>query len=673
MYDVKTYPIQSPQGATVLIYGQENGVTLVWRGGRRFKSNDDAAAGNKQNGASTGSDVDAYMVIDSDDEAPAASGEFFDKPEFEGSTAEGPYPEAVQTLDLNFGAPILKIAVMPISPIAAEDVANTGVALLGDTMVFAVSSITNDVYMVTLPLTPPSPQSKARASLKANLLSGKAGSGVWGESLILLSGQGKRSDGLAINLIKPTGTGKSAKPTRAVVASHSKHASGVLQLWDVPLDPKSKPERALEPFQTEFLPSPLTSISFNPTHTTQLLTVASPHAVRIYDYAVSSLPPDSDSTGPFPTQGSWLLSLYQPFARPSQTRKPVLDAAWISHGRAVFALLADGMWGVWDVDGASPLSSTAAISTKLKSGVKGAALTAFSISGYVEGTSSLRNITAQSKEKPSGEFAPMTPHTRKQAAASLSSNATLDRLATVRGGISVAALPAAGKAVRDESVVLWVGGHEHVCIIPGMARFWDSQLRKGSGSGVNLFSGTQPTRMIKLQELSAGLLGEPCCGVSLITDLSKSADADSQDGGLPAEVVVRGETRLVVVRNAEEALARKVGSSSRRLFSREMPNAIIVHGEKDKTQRISFNLSTAKAGSLRFKPFSDDDASQAVPALTRPRVGFDFTNTLDDAADASADISRDIDAEMLGIMDIDHALEAMEDTRGNRRKKVLFE
>lgn len=620
------------------------------------------------------------MVIDSDDEAgdQASGNAFVDKPEFEETTEQGPYPEVVQTLDLSFGTPVLNVAVMPLD-LATKTAGGASTALLRETIVFAVSCITNDVYVITLPLTPPSPLSKARSTLKGDLLAGKAGSGVWGESLILLAGQSKRSEGLAISLVKPTGTGKNAKPLRAVVASHSKHASGVLQLWDVPLDAKSKPERPLEPFQTEFLPSPLKKISFNPTHTTQLLTVASPNAVRIYDYAVSSLPPDSEATGPFPAQGSWLLSLYQPFARPSQTRKPILDAAWISHGRAIFTLLADGMWGVWDVDGASPISSGATISTKLKSGVKGASLTAFSISGYVEGTSSLRNIAANMKENNSGEFAPMTPHTRKQATASLSSNATLDRLATVHGGISVAAIPTTGKNVQDESIALWVGGLEHVCIIPGMARFWDSQLRKGGGGGVNLFSGAQPTRMVKLTDLSTGLLGEPCCGVDLIANSPGNGDAANQEGGLPAEVVIRGETRVVIVRDGDDGQTRKVGTvgSRRRLFSKEMPSAIIVHGEKDKSQRMSFNLSTAKTGSLRFKSFSQDVASADENAravgLSRPRVGFDFASTLADAADASADLSRDVEAEMLGIMDIDQALEAMEDTRGSGRKKVFFE
>jgi len=48
-------------------------------------------------------------------------------------------------------------------------------------------------------------------------------------------------------------------------------------------------------------------------------------------------------------------------------------------------------------------------------------------------------------------------------------------------------------------------------------------------------------------------------------------------------------------------------------------------------------------------------------------------NTLEDAADVSADLSRDVEAEMLDIMEIDQALESMEGSRGNARKRVFFE
>ncbi|POR39672.1 Flap endonuclease 1 [Tolypocladium paradoxum] len=686
--DVQTYPVQSPQGATIMVYGHENGVTLVWRGGRRFRPpKKQASPKEKQNGTSE----DAVMIIDSDDDEPPAKSQstpkFEDKPQFEDVAEQTPFPGIIQTLDLTLGTAVLNVAVIPMDPCTAQAAATGDVPILAEKMVFAVSCVTSDVYVITLPLTPPSPESKARQELRSDLLAGKAGSGAWGESLVLLGGQLKHSDRLAMNLIKPKSAERQGKPARAVVAACSKQASGTLLLWDVPLDPKAKPGRPLEPFQTEYLPNPLISISFNPTHATQLLAVSPHQAVRIYDFAISSLPPDPDAVGPFPSQGSWLLSLYQPFARPSASRKPILDAAWISHGRAVFALLADGMWGIWDVDGASPTSSGAAISNRLKSGVRGAALTAFSISGYVEGTGSLRSVATQQKESQTGEFAPMTPHTRRQAAASLSTATALDRLSTVHGGVRTVVLAPIGKSLQDESLVLWVGGQEHVCVIPAVSKFWDSQLRKGAGGGVNLFSGAQPTRMVKLRDLSTGLLGERCCGASLVVGPRQHGEQVDLDGGLAVDVVIQGESRIVVVRQGEDGPGKKIGaavdSRRKRLFSKgDRSDAIIVHGKHGRTGSLSYNLSTAKRGTLRLKTFpnSHEDTTGAMngaddtPQLaSRPRVGFEFMNTLNAAADASADLTRDVEAEMLDIMEIDHALESMEDSRGSGRKKVLFE
>ncbi|EEU42496.1 uncharacterized protein NECHADRAFT_40286 [Fusarium vanettenii 77-13-4] len=670
--DVQTYPVQSPQGATILIYGHENGVTVAWRGGKRFKAAKKVP--EKENEKQNGTGEDSIMIIDSDDEEPPAKSktapQFEDKPEFEDEIEDGPYPEIVQTLDLALGTSVLKVAVMPMTLAPAEDAAWGGAKVLTEKMVFAVSCVTNDVYVITLPLTPPSPESKARPELRNDLLAGNAGSGAWGESLILLGGQSKHSEGIAINLIMPTATERPGTKAHAVVASHSREASGVLRLWDVPLNPKDKPTRALEPFQTEYLPNPLKSISFNPTHTTQLLTVSAVQGVRIYDFALASLN-DLDATGPLPGQGSWLLSLYQPFARPSATRKPILDAAWIAHGRAVLALLADGMWGIWDIDGVSPAGSGAILSSKLKSGVRGAALSAFNVSGYVEGTSSLRSVTMQNKESSTGEFAPMTPHTRRQATASLSSAITLDRLATIQGGITVAALPTTGNAVQDETVVLWVGGLEHVCVIPGILRFWDSQLRRGTGAGVDIFSGAQPTRMIKLLDLSTGLLGERCNGVGLVVDANHTA---IQDGDLPADVLIVGDSRIVIVREGDDGPGKKIGAvvNTRRrgLFSKKS-DAIIVHGQPGRPAKATYNLSTVKSGTLRLRSASGQhditgDLVSNNRAPSRPRVGFDFMDTLNDAADETDDFTkRDVEVEMLDIMEIDKTLDSM---NGGRRR-----
>jgi hypothetical protein len=200
--------------------------------------------------------------------------------------------------------------------------------------------------------------------------------------------------------------------------------------------------------------------------------------------------------------------------------------------------------------------------------------------------------------------------------------------------------------------------------------------------------------MVKLVDLTTGLLGERCCGVGLIPDACKNDDDSPDDGGLPVDVLIRGESRIVIVREGEDGPGRKIGdvvaSRRKRLFSRnEKSEAIIVHGKQDRSASLSFNLSTVKPGTLRHKQAVRDEAegngngngngatdkSDDVPTpVTRLRAGFGFADTLSAAADVTSDFTtRNVEAEMLDIMEIDQALNNMEDDRGSGRKKVFFE
>lgn len=693
----------SPQGATIVLYGHEDGVTVIWRGGRRFKASvyeSSALASAKQNGDAP---EDAVMVIDSDDDAANAAGPgaatFADNPQFEEASddSDAADPDITQTLDLSLGTAVTHIATLPMTPCTSEDAAWEGADVLREKLVFAVSCASREIYLVTLSLTPPSPTSKAREELRGGLLVGKAGNGRWGETLTLLNGQQKPSDGLAMTLIKPKSSSERSKSSerersagrgtpRAVVAAHTKEASGVLRLWDVPLEKPAK-DRPVEPFQTEFLPNPLAGISFNPTHSTQLLCNASPDAVRIYDYAQASMPPDDLSEGPFPSQGSWVMSLYPPFARPSAYRKPVLAAAWVAHGRAVLALLADGQWGIWDIDGVSPHGP--ALFGKPGSGIRGAALTSFSAHGYLEGTSTLRGLNSQRGSASTSEFVPMTPHSRREAPIGISQGP--ERLAAVHGGILVTSIPARATTTADESAVLWIGSAEHVVVIPGILKFWEAQLRKGPGGGVNLFSGAQPTRMIRLTDLVVGLMGERCVGVGAIAKFG--AHENSGNEGLPIEVVVCGESRLVVVRESETGVGTRIGgvkgSFQKKMGERARPStAISVFPRPAQPASELYNLSVSKRGTLSTRAAAeaekpaepvlqsseaDEPAPQELPS--RSRVGFSFADNLASAADemqVDDGEERDVEGELLNIMEIDQALDVMHDDRGRGRKKVNF-
>ncbi|KAI0205966.1 hypothetical protein F4808DRAFT_186717 [Astrocystis sublimbata] len=704
VHTVHTYPVLSPQGATILIYGHENGVTLVWRGGRRFKSEIEAAAdkGTSTNGRQNGREPqDALMIIDSDDEDTAQEEPFADQPQFEEDLDdECTHPEIVQTLDLEFDTPVFHISSLPITPCLSGDASWDGVDILKHKIVFAVSCATRDVFLVTLPLVPASPLSKARSDLQESLLAAKAGNGKWGEMVTLLAGQQKPSDSLAMSLVKPRtvhdrskssersqSTGRSLH--RVIVAAHSREASGTLRLWDAPLEDTMKPNSPIEPFQTEYLPKPLTSISFNPTHSTQLLCNASPAAVRIYDYNVASMPHDDLSEGPFPMQGSWLISLYPPFIRQATMRKPILAASWVARGRAIFVLLADGQWGIWDIDGVSPQGS--AHFGKPGSGILGDAITKFNVSGYVEGTSPLRNPASQRMSGTASEFVPMTPHSRRDA---LASSSGPERLSLVSGGVIVTPLPAGTSTTADENVTLWIGSSDHVFTIPGLLKFWDAQIRKGSGGGVNLFSGAQPTRMIRLSDLSVGLMGERCTGVGAIVRFSETGGMSTPGSeGLPVDIVVCGESRLIIVRESEAAVGARIGgviSRRQRQSDRDRDNsAIIVHPRPEQPSSVTYNLSIGPRRKLSRPLFThtydeptnigttqiDEHNSTAGATPSKPSSGFAFAANLEFAADLEQDDEdeRDVEVEMLDIMEIDRELDALDTGRGRGRKKVMFE
>lgn len=939
-----TYPIVTPQGATVLIYGHENGIKLVWRGGQRLKA---ASAPPKPTERSDGSSnarnggqavqpapskppVDV-MVLDSDEDEPApvqpaqpapqakaTTPAFVDKAEFEpydadleqelllataGSVdqqAALSYPDVVQTLDLPLMTAVLHIAVPGLTPCGADDVP-VDAPLLRERMVFAAACASGDVYLFAVPLTPPSHASKARPELAAELLAGRPGSGIWGETMLLLGLQGRHSTALALTLTShrtaaassqrsksadrrassvttgPAGAASPASPApgttpqqqaaqaRLVVASSTREASGTMRLWDVPLTvlkapskPDDKP-RPVEPFQTEYLPGPITTLAFNPSRPTQLLAAFSPQGVvRLYDYALASVPQDepvSSSGGltpPWPSQGSWLLSLYTPFIRPpagslpstfhsaasfSTLRIPLLDVAWIAHGRALLALLAEGTWGIWDIDGLGPsiggshttpsLTLSAGIDrTALQSGIKGGALTQFAVHGHLEGTNSLRiaappigSIKKSSMGGGPGEFVPLTPGTRSanasfsgatggSAAASFSAAgpgmapsppvitpATEHaRLSTLRGAVHVQPLPTfdAGSRHRyhhhldnDEAAVLFLstgsagsGSGELVTVIPAVARFWEAQRRKknatsaagngkepgsagtgGSGSipagGFNLFSESVPaTRMVRLHDLSVGLGGERVTGISSVVrgfaprssgesggghgpSVLEGGSGGDDDGRLPIDVLVRGETRLVAVRESPvEGPGTRIGgvvgwkgsggvSKSLRFGRRSggaaadeaeigtpRVSAIAVEGgaRRDRATSAAFNLMVRKDRSLAAAAGLEEDEGRAgdegppadlhLPTRTRaPAVGLAFAENLSQAADATGaggeggiitsieegdmdhDVvgaepfgaDRNIEEEMLDIMDIERTLEQMEDERDLGSKKVFFE
>ncbi|KUJ10721.1 uncharacterized protein LY89DRAFT_626259 [Mollisia scopiformis] len=592
IHTAKIYPLQSSNGSTVILYGHENGVKIVWRGGRPFKSKQPTPApSQKANGGG------AIISLDSDDEGDS-SRTFDDKPEFEDEEEElnplRPYPSTLQVLDLCFNTDVLHLAVLPSSVLRADGPSWRGLESLKQRLVFTAACADNTVRLVTLPLTPPSPASKARSELRNDFTSASAGKGKWGETVTFLSGHQKPSDGISMTADPVGGPGtlvKSASPQSStephlVVASHSREVTGLLRLYQIPI--KSQ-QSHIEPFQSIYLSAPAKAISFNPAlsgeYSSRLLVADSVGACRIYDYKLLIKTAEEASEIPLAEQGTWLLSLYTGFPKSdSQTshtgahagfgRKSIVDAQWVSGGKAILVLMADGEWAIWDVEGSGPNASQGILG---RQGVKGGSKSGYSLTGYLDGA--MKSRSSGPPQMSTSKFAPMTPGTRKTAEPFSGRSSDV----SICGQISVMDMPVSSPtSPPEESILFWFG--ETYAVIPSLAKYWSAHKNGGSG---NLFTGPSGARMIKIENID--LQGERCSGVeqiprnapssSLATDILVLAEhrftiLTTGKQSKPS-TVPKPETRLVLAEKAtnggeldvigiEQALTRMENSASRR-------------------------------------------------------------------------------------------------------------
>jgi hypothetical protein len=528
-------------------------VKLIWKGGRPFKAPQESSApAQKANG--TGN---AVISLDSDDDGDDGK-KFEDKPEFEDEEEDldpsRPYPDILQELDLHFGTDVLHLTVLPDSVLKADGPSWRGVESLKENIIFTAACADNSLRMVTIPLTPPSPKSKARPELTSDFTLANAGKGTWGETVVLLNGHQKPSDGVSMTMEFANGQkgqGFTPAESQVIVASHSREVTGRLLLFSVALK-SSKP--AVDPFQSVYLTSPAKSVSFNPNLSRQLnshlLVADSIGACRIYDYKASArIAEDSDSPA---AEGTWLLSLYAGFQNTKTDpqisphfgthagfgRKAIVDAQWVAAGRAVIVLLNDGEWAVWDIEGVGPGVSQGLLG---RQGVKGGSRSEYSLTGYIDAAP--RTRTSGPPQITSSKFAPMTPGTRK----SIEPFGSRGPNVGLRGQISVLEVPSSSPtSPSEESVLFWLG--DTFTMIPNLAKYWAANASKKSGAGAgSLFTGTSAARSIKLDGVE--LQGERCSAVSQI----------AKSSGQHSDIVIAAEHRLVIVLTSKQARQQSEG------------------------------------------------------------------------------------------------------------------
>ncbi|KAH8819490.1 hypothetical protein F5884DRAFT_13113 [Xylogone sp. PMI_703] len=575
IHTAKLYPLPSPNGSTILIYGHEYGVRIVWRGGRAFKATQ--AGVDSAKNSSNGPTKDAVISLDSDDEGDAQP--FEDKPEFEDEEdkldASNPSPKILQVLDLHFGTDVLDIALLPSSLLHAEGASWQGLESIKEKIVLTAACGDNNVRLVTVPLVPPSPASKARPDLRTDLTAAYAGKGKWGETVVLLSGHQTPSSGvsmtadLSINI--PQGRSRSQNSqAQLVIASHSSEITGALLLWQVAVPLSTT---FYQPSQKIYLPSPATCISFNPAlsgeRTRHLLVADKTGTCRIYDYKPVPKGPSQDdavSEASINEQGSWLLSLSAGFkdgkSAPQNTaaygnfgRKSILDAKWVVSGKAIIILLQDGEWAIWDIEGVGPGASQGLLG---RQGIRGGSHTEYSISGWID--TGIKPAALGTQTSTSSRFAPMTPGTRKSVDPFLNRGPKSGQL---HGQISVVEVPSRSPTTAsEESVLFWI--RDSFAVIPSLARYWVAASRRGhTGGSGNLFNNNNAAaaRLIKLDGVD--LRGEWCCDVD---QLPRPASA----AGIQTEILVVAEHRFMTVSVPKQTKAKQNKSLEDRLAVMEM-------------------------------------------------------------------------------------------------------
>ncbi|KAF2849250.1 hypothetical protein T440DRAFT_490502 [Plenodomus tracheiphilus IPT5] len=598
------YPLKAPNGSTIVLYAYESGVGILWRGGRPLKK---AAPPSKQpakpakvNG--TGSDV--IMIIDSDDDEPAKpatpalpAAEF--EQEEEELDPDQPYPTFVQQVRLALNTEVLHIAVPQVPTISTLRPADTVPLIFGSKMVFTVACADASVRVITLPLSPPPDAAKEKPlSSKSQI----------GEDVFKVHGHQSVLDGVSMTWTakgEPSSqieaeedmdldeeVDATATPSRRrrkqqersrlkphstggfdlLVASHSAELGGLLKIWRFELTETTiNVAHPATPYKTLHLRTPASRIAFNTAHYpkqrhSQLLVTDSAGLARIYDPFAA--PTQARRAGGAHNEaGSFVATFRSTFESIKNStfspavlakRKAIIDAAWAADGRHVLALLADGEWGVWDVDRSGP-SPPADPSTFALRGFAGMSEKENGAGGAFSPKRGGRNM-----------LAPMTPNTRRRKQETLFQGSSSSSTSATRGGVSVASSQPITGGAGEESVLIWYGYEIHK--IADLAKFW---TRTASANGGTSLSGPG----LQIQDVS--LFGEAITSVSQFETTTQASRM-----AVARDILISAEHRLVITTTTSQPLGRDSNAmfakkSQEEESMRNVDQALLSRGELD--------------------------------------------------------------------------------------------
>jgi hypothetical protein len=576
VYAAKAYPVLAPNGSAIVVYGYENGLRIVWRGGRPFlpQQKPSVADQKEDKQANGGTNDDAVMIIDSDDEEEPAPAPPKAEPtvQFDDEEAEVdpsyPYEHILRHIDIPFGTKVLGVAVPSFLPAKARSSLEAFPPILTKMIVVSTICADSSTRVVAVPLTPPHPTNVDPSTWGIQTLS-MSGSVSHHEvptrvSITFTCEEGEEDS-------RPSRSQRQASLPKAgsadggkwelLVATHAAEASGTLLVYRIPIHQHttrtessfSLSSQHLRLIQRHALPMPASSISFNPSpypserHANLLVAFPDGH-VKIFSCLSRSSSrssrggqaSDTDSEAAEP-EGKWLITLYPGFDQ-SGHRKTVVDAAWVLAGRAVMVLLADGEWGVWDVEGSGPGSEPGPLRGQSSiHGVTGGSLTSFSVSGRIVGNP---QATAKSQAgggvgptppEPRAKFAPMTPSTRRVREDTLFKGAQSPSSPSLCGEISVVQTNSSRDPAPEESILLRHG--DQIATIPSLLSLWRSAVKS-----MGTFDASSRCRVTNIGNVN--LLGERITGISHLPAASRT---EREVHRREFDTLITAEHRLIIL------------------------------------------------------------------------------------------------------------------------------
>ncbi|KAH7393879.1 hypothetical protein DE146DRAFT_660236 [Phaeosphaeria sp. MPI-PUGE-AT-0046c] len=596
--DATIYPAKAPNGSTIFIYGHETGVGIAWRGGRPLKKAQATSAQSAKPAKVNGTSNDAIMIIDSDDDEPAkGEAQPVVEAEFEDDEEEldpdQPYPSVIQHLRLALNTEVLHIAVPQIPTISSLRTAETIPAIFSTKMVFAVTCADCTVRVITLPLSPPTDAAKEKPQGAKSQIGEEVVKVLGHQNIprgVTLSWTSRNDDRSGDEMDVDNEQATATRQTRAranrsqsrnrgeeafdlLVASHSAELGGLLKIWRFQLTEASiTVTHPIVPQKTITLRKPASRVVFNTAsypkrRHSQLLITDSTGTARVYDIFASNNHKRRANRDPRESGGfvrifrSSFESVKNQALVPTAlaARKAIIDASWLSDGRCVIALLADGEWGIWDIDRTGPSPP--------------ADQSAFSLRGYVGTSEKDSSASGASSPKRGGRssLAPMTPNTRRRKEDSLFHGSPSISAIPPRGGVSVASLYSPNGAETEDSAIIWYG--RDIYRIADVSKFWTRTASASSGNSLPSPSISQ------IQDIS--LLGEVVTSISQFDTTSQASRM-----AVPRNILISTEHRLIITTSTAQSLGRDFNS----MFAQEQAEldeamrtdqALLSHGELD--------------------------------------------------------------------------------------------